>query len=590
MAILLTLQDAYKSFGSQDILRGASLQIQDGQKVAILGRNGSGKSTLFQILLQQLELDGGEVFAGRDTRIGHLRQHDDFEGDESALAYLMRDSGQPDWRCAEVAARFDVKGERLDGPMRSLSGGWQTRVKLSALLLHDPNLLMLDEPTNFLDLRTQLLLEEFLKTFRGALLLISHDRRFLKASCDWTCELRDQTLTLEPGDVDAYLARQQERREHAERINKNLQSKRDQLQKFVDSNRANANTAAQARNKARQVERLDEQMLDVDEADTRTMRMRIPDIEERKGTALTVTDLSIGYPDTVVATEINFNFEYGKRVAVLGDNGQGKTTLLRTLCDSLDKKAGTIKWGYHCRIGLYAQHVYQSLSGEQSVQEYLQAQARDDVTTQDVLDTAGSFLFDREAVQKPVSVLSGGERARLCLAGLLLGDATVLVLDEPSNHLDIESVQVLSDALKRYKGTILFTSHDSDFVQNIATDVLEVRNGGCLYVPGDYEDYLYRVSQEMHDLVTEQSGQTQAAHKAAPAKQEQNSGAMDYKLAKKLKSVERRIEKRNQEKEALTQQLTNCTDPIAAEKLGQELAAVEEKLDELDTEWLTLQE
>src|SRR3954447_46507 len=214
MASLLQITKASKHYGDQVLLDGAEATLSDGVKVGFVGRNGAGKSTLLRILLGEEELDGGEVVRHPSLRLGYLRQHDPFLPGETALAFLMRDSEQPDWKCGEVAGRVEIKGAYLDGPVAKLSGGWQTRLKLAALLLHEPNLLMLDEPTNFLDLRTQILLEHFLVSHRAACLIVSHDRAFLSATCEHTLALSRGKLTSFPGKVDAYLEFQQEQRLH----------------------------------------------------------------------------------------------------------------------------------------------------------------------------------------------------------------------------------------------------------------------------------------------------------------------------------------------------------------------------------------
>src|SRR4051795_1873685 len=219
MGMLFQITDAHKSYGDQVLLDGADATISDNTKVGFVGRNGAGKSTLLRILLGEEDLDGGEVVRHPGLRLGYLRQHDPFLPGETALGYLMRDSGRPDWRCGEVAGQFEVKGAYLEGPITKLSGGWQTRVKLAALLLHQPNLLLLDEPTNFLDLRTQILLEHFLRNYQEACLIVSHDRAFLRATCSHTLDLSRGKLILFPGKIDAFLEFQQERREHDERAN-----------------------------------------------------------------------------------------------------------------------------------------------------------------------------------------------------------------------------------------------------------------------------------------------------------------------------------------------------------------------------------
>src|SRR5579859_8038502 len=236
MAILLQITNAYKSYGDQVLLDGAEATLSDNAKVGFVGRNGAGKSTLLRILLGEEELDRGDVIRHPSLRVGYLRQHDPFLPGESALDYLKRDSGEPDWKCGEVAGQFELKGAYLDGPIAKLSGGWQTRVKLAALLLHEPNLLLLDEPTNFLDLRTQILLEHFLQSHRAGCLIVSHDRAFLAATCSHTLDLSRGKLTTFPGKVDAFLEFQREKRLHEERSNETVMAKRKHLEDFIAKN------------------------------------------------------------------------------------------------------------------------------------------------------------------------------------------------------------------------------------------------------------------------------------------------------------------------------------------------------------------
>ena len=243
MAVLLQIRDAHKSYGGQALLDGAEVSITDDVKVGFVGRNGSGKSTLLKILIGEEELDRGEVLRHPKLRLGYLRQHDAFQPGETVLDFLMRDSEQPDWKCGEVAAQFELKGAYLDGPISVLSGGWQTRVKLAALLLHSPNLLLLDEPTNFLDLRTQILLEHFLKNYDKACLIVSHDRAFLGETCDHTLDLSRGKLTMYPGKIDAHRENQKERRKHDERANAGVLAKKKHLEEFIAKNKARASTA-----------------------------------------------------------------------------------------------------------------------------------------------------------------------------------------------------------------------------------------------------------------------------------------------------------------------------------------------------------
>src|SRR5438128_4648757 len=252
MAVLVQIKNAHKSYGDQVLLDGAEATLTDDTKVGFVGRNGAGKSTLLRAILGEEELDRGEIIRHPKLRLGYLRQHDPFLPGETAIEFLQRDSGQPDWKCGEVAGQFELKGTYLEGPVAKLSGGWQTRLKLAALLLHEPNLLLLDEPTNFLDLRTQILLEHFLRHFSEACLIVSHDRAFLGATCSHTLDLARGKLTMYPGKIDAFLDFQKERREHDERANAAALAKRRHLAEFIAKNKARASTATSARSKSKQ--------------------------------------------------------------------------------------------------------------------------------------------------------------------------------------------------------------------------------------------------------------------------------------------------------------------------------------------------
>src|SRR6267378_2241918 len=364
MASLIQITRAVKSYGDQVLLDHAEATLSDDVKVGFIGRNGAGKSTLLRIILGEEELDSGEVIRHPSLRLGYLRQHDPFLPDETALAFLMRDSGEPDWKCGEVAGDFELKGADLEGPIAKLSGGWQTRVKLAALLLHEPNLLLLDEPTNFLDLRTQILLEHFLQSHRAAC---------LGATCDHTLDLSRGKLTTFPGKVDAYLEFQREKRQHEERSNDSILAKRRHLEEFIARNKARAATATLAKSKAKQLERLEMTEIAGDEP---TARIRAPRVEPRKGPALRCRDLAIGYPEREIAADVRLEIDHGTRAAVVGDNGQGKTTFLRTVVDSLKPLSGDVRWGHACQIGVYAQHVYTSLPENFTVLEYLRSKGR----------------------------------------------------------------------------------------------------------------------------------------------------------------------------------------------------------------------
>jgi ATP-binding cassette subfamily F protein 3 len=587
MAVLLDIKNACKRYGEQVLLDDASATITDDGRIGFIGRNGAGKSTLLRVILGEEELDAGEIVRHPRLRLGHLRQHDPFLPGETVIDFLRRDSGQPEWKCGEVAGRFEIKNESLAGPVQSLSGGWQTRVKLAALLLHEPNLLLLDEPTNFLDLRTQLLLERFLRGFGEACLVVSHDRAFLGATCDRTLELARGRLTIFPGAVDAYLEHRAERQLHAERVNAAALARRRELEEFVARNRARASTASRAKSKAKELERLE--FAEIESAEP-TAAIRCPMVEPRRGPAVRCRDLTIGYADRTVAAGIDLDLEHGVRAAIVGDNGQGKTTLLRTLVGSLPPLAGSVRWGHGCTLGIYAQHVYTGLPEERTVLDHLERGAAAGTKQQRILDVAGAMLFRGAAVEKRVAVLSGGERARLCLAGLLLGNANVLVLDEPGNHLDVETLEALARALVDYAGTVVFTSHDRTFVAAVATCVLEVRAGRVVPYPGSYGDYLAAMDRALDTSVapTAATGGRETRHATRGAAPKPPPGRSDRDRRRELATLERTIARLDTEKKRHHEALLTATDPAVALAVHEALTEATTALAAAEERWLAL--
>jgi ATP-binding cassette subfamily F protein 3 len=586
MAVLLQIKNACKRFGDQVLLDDAEATLTDDVNVGFIGRNGAGKSTLLRILLGDEELDRGEIIRHPKLRLGYLRQHDPFLPGETALEFLLRDSGQPDWKCGEVAGDFELKSEKLNSPVSKLSGGWQTRLKLAALLLHEPNLLLLDEPTNFLDLRTQILLEHFLRNHREACLVVSHDRAFLNATCKHTLDLSLGKLTMYPGPVDAFLEYQRERREHDERVNASIMNKRRHLEEFIAKNRARASTASRAKSKSKQLERLE--LVETASSEPTAM-IRAPVVEPRQGPALRCRDLAIGYPDREVAAGIDLEIDHGWRAAVVGDNGQGKTTFLRTVVDSLPPKAGNARWGYGCQLGIYAQHVYTALPEQKTVLEYLEYQAAPGTKNQYILDLAGALLFRGEHVQKPISVLSGGERARLCLAGLLLGPYNVLILDEPGNHLDVDTVEALAEALLAYKGTVIFTSHDRHFLKRVATCIIEVRDGRVVNYRGDYDAYLYSVTKEIDENEQQHAAETaKPPTQKQPAKPQRPKGRSEREIRKELANVEKNVSRLSEERDRVNRDLLATTDVAEALRLHTQLESLSSQLASVEERWLKL--
>jgi ATP-binding cassette subfamily F protein 3 len=590
MAVLLQIKNAQKSYGNQVLLDGAEATINDDVKVGFVGRNGAGKSTLLRILLGEEELDSGEVIRHPNLRLGYLRQHDPFLPDETPLEFLMRDSGQPDWKCGEIAGQFELKRAYLEGPVSKMSGGWQTRVKLAALLLHEPNLLLLDEPTNFLDLRTQILLEHFLRGYQEACLIVSHDRAFLAATCNHTLDLARGKLTSFPGKIDAYLEFQAEQREHFERLNAATLAKRRHMEEFIAKNKARASTATRAKSKEKQLEKME--LIEISSNEPNAC-IRAPLVEPRQGPALRCKDLVIGYAEREIAHDINIEIDHGERAAIVGDNGQGKTTFLRTIVESLKPIRGDVRWGFGCSVGVYAQHVYTSLPDSQTVLGYLNSTAARGTNDQQILNMAGAMLFRGDAVQKKVSVLSGGERARLCMAGLLLSQYNILILDEPGNHLDVDTVEALAQALVNYKGTVIFTSHDRHFMKRVATCIIEVRDGHVTNYAGQYDAYLYSVNKEIEEGEREQATKMAKApaaliaktNKAPPKAARRN----EREVRKELSTIEKAIARLDDQKRQSSALLSNTADQNEAMRLHNEVQSLTAQLAQAEERWCELQ-
>lgn len=583
MATLLTIEKLNKSYHQQALFKDADLAIHSKQKIGVIGRNGAGKSTLFRMIVGQETQDSGIIAIQPITRLGYLEQHEQINPDESVMEFLERTTGKENWQCAKVAGKFEIKNELLNAKLSSLSGGYQMRIRLSSMLLKEPNLFLLDEPTNYLDVHTQLLLEKFLRDYSESFLIISHDREFLKRTCEQTLEIEQGNLTIFPRPIDEYLAYKEERLAFAKLYNKKIEREQRHLQDFVDKFRYKASKASQAQSKLKAIEKL--QILDI-QSPLVTVRIKIPNIETKKGLLFRSEKLAIGYPNKTIAENITLDIDRGEHVAILGDNGQGKTTFLKTLAGELSSIGGKFKWAVDSTFAYYAQHVPNALDPEQKVWSHLRTNAPSDINNEEILKMAGNFLFRDSDLEKDISVLSGGEKARLCLASILLSKSKVLLLDEPTNHLDFETVEALGLALEEFNGTVLFISHNRTFVNSIATMIIEVKNGEVRRYPGTYEEYIYNLEQSIGPQPTEE------IIKIKPAKtdDEKKQRYEDIKTEKKkLKKIEDDIFDLEKEKARLLRKQAKDPQAFSLDDY-RHLGDLDKETKTKEDEWLKIQE
>jgi ATP-binding cassette, subfamily F, member 3 len=540
--LLLQVREVYKSYGEKIIFEDATISIVEKQKIGVIGRNGAGKSTLFKMIMGVEELDRGEIVQMPELRLGYIPQVDPFTPDETVLGFLQRYTKREEWECAKVAAQFQLKGEMLTKKIGDLSGGYQMRVKLTSTLLFEPNLLLLDEPTNYLDLSTLILLENFLKTFKGGFLCITHDREFIKKTCTSTMEVEHGKIVLHPEPLEDYLEYKEEQKTLAANVNKNIELKQKQLQTFVDKFGSKANFAKSAQSKMKQIDRLDNKKIGIAHA-LSTVKMMIPKTLTRSGTGLMIENLTIGYPEKTIASGIRLDVEKGKKVAILGDNGQGKSTLLKTLTGSLPALSGEARWSPDLKVAYYAQHVHLALDPKETVEQYLRRVTNPELNDSTIFMMMGNFLFKKSDTQKRVEVLSGGEKARLCLAGMFLSKSDVLLLDEPTNHLDFETVEAMGAALGEFNGTVFVVSHDRTFVNLLASEVWEVGSGQVKRVLGSYEDYVWQKEQDAEKEMSEKqaSGSVTAENKPVKTLDKQQRIRL-FELQKDLKKIDRKIQ------------------------------------------------
>jgi len=640
---MLTLSDISKAYGGRVLFAAATLQVNRGDRIGLVGPNGAGKSTLFSIILGTEPADSGEVIQERNVTFGYLPQESAPAGDDSVVELataitpeftkLRRiikawDADHPveaqhveeihdnvhdrfnelggyrlEAKAKQILAGLGFREKDFERPAREMSGGWVMRAHLARLLTQEPDLLLLDEPTNHLDLEALLWFQDYLKTYPGAILVISHDREFLNELVGSIVEIRQSKLVRYRGNYDEYLVQREASEIQLLAAYKNQQREIAHMMDFVNRFRAKNTKAAQAQSKLKQIERMDK--IEAPTNDESKIGFQFPQPQRGGQKAITLETVHQAYGENVVYRGMSFKAERAQRIVLVGPNGAGKSTLLKILAGVLAPQSGTRTLGHNVKAGYYSQYRVEMLNPERTVlEEGLDTPQR--VTEQFVRTLLGSFLFRGDDVFKKVSVLSGGEKSRLALVKLLLDPPNLLLMDEPTTHLDMSSIDALLYALDQFEGTLIFISHDVYFIRALANHVVHVNAGQLTHYPGDYQYYLDKTK-----ALSARAALTSTGRAALPRVQadQQVSPAGSRKEQKRLEAEQRQarsrerkaqqqkvhqLEKEIQTLEARQTELTaELEKPETYEKAGRaqqinrELADVQHRLEALTPEWET---
>ncbi|MBX8946528.1 MULTISPECIES: ABC transporter ATP-binding protein [Lysinibacillus] len=639
--IVLQVNQLTKSFLADEILSGVKLEVQHRDRVALVGRNGAGKSTLLKIIAGQMSYDSGDIIIPKDIQIGYLEQHaglnstltiwnemmtifESLLAQEQLLRSLEQQMADPTvyenpTMYAKVMSEYDqlqhtfkdaggyqyesdirsvlhgmqFYSEDYDKPISSLSGGQRTRLALAKLLLSKPDLLILDEPTNHLDIETLSWLESYLKGYEGAILIVSHDRYFLDQVVSIVYEVSRHRVTKYPGNYSAYLDEKAKNYERDVKLYERQQDEKAKLEDFIQKNIARASTTKMAQSRRKMLERTE--WMESPDGDEKSASFGFT-IERQSGNdVLSVDELTIGYNDRTISRGINLRTFREDRIALVGPNGVGKSTLLKTIVKDLSPLAGSIRYGTNVQIGYYDQEQAKLSSNKSVLKELWDEWPL--MNEKDIRTVLGRFLFSGEDVDKAVSSLSGGEKARLALAKLMMQKANFLILDEPTNHLDLDSKEVLENALIDYPGTLLFVSHDRYFINRIATKVVELSGTGSFEYLGDY-DYYVEKKQELLELAQMKAASQPQVQQDLPDKT--TTSKIDKEAKKRERQIRRTIEdleSKMQETSAIVARLEEAlcdsaifTDHEKISMLQAELATAKEQHELLELEWLELNE
>ncbi|MCB0363017.1 MAG: ABC-F family ATP-binding cassette domain-containing protein, partial [Bdellovibrionales bacterium] len=503
----------------------------------------------------------------------------------------------PLWELQKWGQRMGLENHHFISPIMKLSGGYRMRCKLIGLIGQEPNLLLLDEPTNYLDLESLLVLEEFLQTFRGAFLLISHDREFLRRTTDHTLEVESGEFTKYNGHIDDYFEQKSLIREQLEKQALSREAKRKAILQFAARFGAKATKARQVQSRLKQLNKMDS--IDITPlAIGATIPISTPVRTGRH--VLTTNNLSIGYEEKTLLSGVEFSLERSDHVGIVGLNGAGKTSLLKALAGILPPQKGEIKWGHGVSIGYYAQHVAEELDEGDSVYEALMRKAHPDIIPQQARDLAGALLFSGADIDKRIKVLSGGEKARVALGQILLKRSPLLLLDEPTNHLDFHTVEALTQALQSYEGALIVVSHDRSFIGRLAKKIIEIKDGQVLLYPGSYEEYVWSQQQKVRSLTPSHSNRNSKSNsssstssdtlKSTPANSFQSRKKVDKALSvleRKIAQIQEKISQNEQLCLKLSEEIQNHSGDEALRK-ARELAELGEKNSVLEEQWFAL--